>query len=275
MEFLAPAKINLSLRVLGRRDDGFHDIQTLMAPISIFDTLEMELTENESLQFSCSESALETVENLVVRAVDLFCGELGFQPSVKIHLKKEVPHGAGLGGGSSDAATTLMGLDHLFQTQLPEAELSRMAAQLGSDTPFFIAQTAAWCSGRGENVRPVDLPTSIPLLLLKPPFEVPTPWAYQHWRDSKEIPDVDYGPQKFEWGDLVNDLERPVFPKYLQLAMMKSWLREQAEVAGSLMSGSGSTVFAILQNKESGMALAERALAQFGTNLWVGVTETV
>src|SRR5687768_6877631 len=120
MEFLAPAKINLSLRILGRREDGFHEIDTLMAPISIFDTLEIERRESGGLAFTCSDPGLPIdASNLVVHAVDEFCGSFGFQPDLKIHLKKEIPHGAGLGGGSSDAATTLIALNLLFQTELP------------------------------------------------------------------------------------------------------------------------------------------------------------
>ena len=123
MEFLAPAKINLSLRILKRREDGFHEIDTLMAPISIFDTLEIERRESGGLDFTCSDASLPIDgSNLVVRAVDEFCGSFGFEPHLKIHLKKEIPHGAGLGGGSSDAATTLIALNLLFQTELPIEE---------------------------------------------------------------------------------------------------------------------------------------------------------
>lgn len=276
MDFLAPAKINLTLRVLRRREDGFHEIETLMAPLSIFDTLEIERKESGGLVFTCSDASLPTDgSNLVVRAVEEFCGSFGFQPHVKIHLRKEIPHGAGLGGGSSDAATTLLALNHLFHTELPTEELMPLAASLGSDVPFFLVQSAAWCRGRGEKVEAAPLKQSVPVLLIKPPFGVPTPWAYKQWRDSLEIPGLDYGPQKFAWGELVNDLERPVFEKFLQLAEWKRRLREQPEVDGALMSGSGSTVFAVLKSRDVGMGLAQRVAAEFGPNLWVGLAETV
>jgi 4-diphosphocytidyl-2-C-methyl-D-erythritol kinase len=151
----------------------------------------------------------------------------------------------------------------------------KLAAELGSDIPFFLAQSAAWCRGRGEIVEPASLPNSIPILLIKPPFAVHTPWAYQQWRESLEIPGVDYSAQKMPWGELVNDLERPVFQKYFQLAEWKRWLLAQSEVAGALMSGSGSTMFAVLRTKDAGMPLAKRFAAQFGQNLWFGLTETV
>lgn len=274
MEFLAPAKINLSLRVLRRREDSFHDIETLMVPISIFDTLDIERRESGGLEFVCSDAALAGGDNLAVRAARLFCEGFGFAPHLRIALHKEIPHGAGLGGGSSDAATVLLALDHLFETQLPREELAHIAAELGSDVPFFLAQSAAFCRGRGEIVEPLIVP-ALPLLLIKPPFGVPTPWAYRQWRDSREIPGVSYAAQPFEWGALVNDLERPVFEKHIQLAELKRWLQAQPEAAGALMSGSGSTVFALLRDRAQGMALAGKVAAHFGTNLWVALAETV
>ena len=119
------------------------------------------------------------------------------------------------------------------------------------------------------------MPRALPLLLIKPPFPVRTPWAYTQWRDSIEIPGLSYEPQEFDWGVLVNDLERPVFEKFLQLAEMKRWLIEQPEVAGALMSGSGSTVFALLRDKSAGPSLVERVAAQFGDRLWLALTETL
>ncbi len=276
MEFLAPAKVNLSLRVLRRREDGFHDIESLMCPVSVFDTLDISLREEGGLEFVCSDATLPLGDdNLVVRAAKLFCSACGFEPHLRIELTKRIPHGAGLGGGSSDAATTLLALDRLFQTELPREALAAMAADLGSDIPFFIYQSAAMIGGRGERVGPVAFPHELPLLLIKPGFGVPTPWAYQRWRDSQEIPNVSYAAQELSWGVLVNDLERPVFEKYIFLADLKSWLLAQPEVAAALMSGSGSTVFAVLREKNSVPALGERIAEEFGTNLWCCLCETV
>ncbi len=276
MEFLAPAKVNLSLRVLRRRDDGFHELASLMCPVSIFDTLDLAHREEEGLEFLCDDPTLPTGDdNLVVRAAKLFCAACGFEPRLRIALTKHIPHGAGLGGGSSDAATTLLGLNRLFDTQLPLPALAAMAADLGSDVPFFIYQSAALIRGRGELVEPIDFPHALPLLLVKPPFGVPTPWAYRQWRDSREIPGVPYAAQDFPWGPLVNDLERPVFEKYLLLADLKQWLLTQPEVAGALLSGSGSTVFAVLRGKEGVEALGARLAGEFGLNLWCCACETV
>lgn len=275
MTVLAPAKINLSLRVLGRRDDGFHAIESLMVPISLCDTLEITPGGDAGLEFVCDDPSLPTDDrNLVVRAAKLFCTHQRREPDVRIALRKQIPHGAGLGGGSSDAASTLLGLDALFGTDLPLETLSELAAQLGSDVPFFLHRRAATVSGRGELVTPCDFPHTLPLLLIKPPFGVPTPWAYQRWRDSREIPGVSYEAQTLPWGELLNDLERPVFEKYLFLAQLKTWLREQPEVAGALMSGSGATVFAVLQEGALGSKLEQRVLENFGPNLWTTRCET-
>lgn len=276
MEFFAPAKVNLSLRVLRRREDGFHEIESLMCPLSIFDTLDISHREEGGLEFTCDDPSIPPGEdNLVVRAAKLFCTSCGFEPRLRIHLAKRIPHGAGLGGGSSDAATTLIGLNRLFETELSHEALSAMAADLGSDIPFFIYQSAAIIRGRGEFVEPASFPHELPLFLIKPAFGVPTPWAYQHWRDSREVPGVRFAAQEFPWGTLVNDLERPVFEKYLFLADLKTWLLAQPEVAGALMSGSGATVFAVLHEKSAAESLASKVSAEFSADLWCCLCETI
>jgi 4-diphosphocytidyl-2-C-methyl-D-erythritol kinase len=266
-DFLAPAKINLTLRVFGKRPDGFHDIETLITPIGLADKLRVEKANRFS--FSCDAPTVPGDDsNLVVRAARLFFAETGAPDTIHINLEKKIPHGAGLGGGSSDAATTLKMLDEFFQTKLPYDALFHLATQLGSDVPVFIDATAAWCRGRGEIVEPAPLETKIPILLLKPEFGVPTPWAYKHWKDSRQLEGIRYEAQQFPWGSLENDLERPVFEKYLVLAAMKEWLRNQPETAGALMSGSGSTMFAILREPGQGAGLATRAREIFGPTLW-------
>ncbi len=135
--------------------------------------------------------------------------------------------------------------------------------------PVFIDGGAAWCRGRGEIVEGVEFGERLAVLLLKPEFGVSTPWAYKHWAGSRELEGVRYGGQEFGWGRLENDLERPVFEKYLVLGAMKEWLREQPECAGALMSGSGSTMFAVLREEGLGGALGRRAREMFGEGTWV------
>lgn len=276
MRVLAPAKINLCLRVLSRRPDGFHELESLMVPISIFDEMEVEIHAGGALEFTCDGEGVPGDDtNLVVRAARLFCESCGLVPSLRIRLNKRIPHGAGLGGGSSDAASTLLALNSLFETKLSRDVLSRMGSDIGSDVPFFIYQSPAWISGRGEKVSPCGGMHPEPLLLLKPGFGVPTPWAYGRLALSSELEGVPYRPQVMDWGAMVNDLERPVFEKYLFLADLKRWLLLQPEVKGALMSGSGSTVFALLHRREDGYALGSRVESEFGSELWAYLCETL
>ncbi len=270
MQLFASAKINLSLRILGRRADGFHEIDTLIAPISLADELTIEPNESASeLSFSSDDPSLPTgEENLVVRAARSFFAEIGVAANVRIELRKKIPHGAGLGGGSSDAASTLLGLNQLRGAPLPIARLTNIAAEIGSDVPFFLRQSAARCRGRGEVVEPLAETPRLELLLLKPEFGVPTPWAYQQWEDSRALPGVDYAAQPFAGLLLVNDLERPVFEKHLFLAQMKSWLRAQPEVAAALLSGSGSTMFAVLRPGAAADELEVRTKEELDPLLW-------
>ena len=264
MKLHAPAKINLSLRILGKRLDGFHELESLMVPLTLADTLDIE-PGGEGIAFTCSDTTLPCDDsNLVVRAARRFFETAGIAPSVRIHLEKAIPHGAGLGGGSSDAASTLAGLNSAFGSPLDAPAIHALAAELGSDVPFFLVRSAAVCRGRGEHVEQAPSPGALPLLLIKPAFGVPTPWAYSRWKDSREMPGVSYAPQDFPWGRLVNDLERPVFEKYVFLAVLKRWLLQQPEVAGALMSGSGSTTFAVLKSVADGAGLEIRVREEFG-----------
>ncbi len=199
MQVIAPAKINLSLRVLGRRSDGFHEIETLIAPISLCDEIKIEQRSGkQEIAFRCDDPSVPKGEdNIVVRAANVFFEETKITSGVSIALKKTIPHGAGLGGGSSDAASTLLALNELFETNLPREALAKMAEMIGSDVPFFIFQSAAVCKGRGELVTPTRLREQLSVLLLKPGFGVPTQWAYSRWRDSREIPGVLVRAQQF------------------------------------------------------------------------------
>ena len=279
MKWLAPAKINLSLRVLGRRADGFHEIETLMAPITLADAIEIEPSDGEmgKIELTCSDPTLSTDDgNLAFRAAKCLQVHLRTPTrAVRIILNKRIPHGAGLGGGSSDAATVLLALNEFWGANFELPQLVRVAAELGSDVPFFLFRSAALCRGRGEQVDPFLMEETLPLLLLKPSFPVPTPWAYQRWKDSRELPGVAYKPQPFAWGELFNDLERPVYEKYLFLSDLKTWLLAQKEVAGAVMSGSGSTMFALLYAPGLNAArLADRAQAECGP-LWSCICSTV
>jgi 4-diphosphocytidyl-2-C-methyl-D-erythritol kinase len=276
MQVMAPAKINLSLRVLGRRSGGFHEIETLIAPISLCDEIKIEQpSAKQEIAFRCDDPSVPKGEdNIVVRAVNVFFEETKITSGISIALKKRIPLGAGLGGGSSDAASTLLALNDLFETNLPREALAKMAEMIGSDVPFFIFQSAAVCKGRGELVSPTRLREQLSVLLLKPEFGVPTQWAYSRWLDPREIPGVSYGAQQFTQRSFVNDLERPVFEKFVFLAQLKMWLLKQPEVGAALMSGSGSTVFAVIRDNTDVDRLAMRAKAELDPELWTCACET-
>jgi 4-diphosphocytidyl-2-C-methyl-D-erythritol kinase len=274
MQVLAPAKINLSLRIEGRRPDGFHEVETFITPISLYDELEIE-KRGSGVDFGCDDASVpQGDENLVVRAAKAFFAATG-TTGASIRLRKNIPHGAGLGGGSSDAASTLLALDRLFETNLTREGLAKLAEPLGSDIPFFVFESAALCRGRGELITPEHLPEKFALLLIKPRFGVPTPFAYSRWQNSAEVPGLRYQPQEYHGHMFVNDLERPVFEKFVFLGRLKMWLLGQPEVAVALMSGSGSTVFAVLKDSEGAEQLAVRAKKELDPDLWTGACHTV
>jgi 4-diphosphocytidyl-2-C-methyl-D-erythritol kinase len=279
INFAAPAKTNLWLRILRRRDDGFHDIETRMVLLDLCDELRIEPLESPSagvVEFTCSDTTLPVdASNLVLRAIAVF-RQTGPVPPLRLHLEKQIPHGAGLGGGSSDAAATLLALNRLLDRNLDAQALSRLAAQIGSDVPFFVWQSPCDCSGRGEIVTPVpSFMHSLSLLLITPPFSIPTSWAYQSWQNSREIDGVDYAPQPFPWGAMVNDLERPVFAKHIVLADLKMWLRSRSEVRAALVSGSGSTMFAVLDHHPPPGNLIDDLRHEFGSDFCLRAVRTL
>lgn len=264
----APAKTNLTLRVLRKRDDGFHEIESIMVKLpGLHDTLTFEPADEFS--FTCSDPSVPSDDsNLVVKAALAYQAKLGSPLKCKISLTKNIPHGAGLGGGSSDAATTLLGLNQLHDQALNESDLHSIAASLGSDIPFFLIEGAAKVSGRGEIIEAIDSPPSLPLLLLKPSFSVPTPDAYKRWAKSKPIAGIRYDAQLLDGIKLVNDLERPVFEKHRLLAELKQWLLDRPETTAAMLSGSGATVFAVLKNSADAENLADSARKELDPTLW-------
>jgi len=275
MQVLAPAKINLSLKILGRRGDGFHEIETLIAPISLYDKIDIE-KQSRWIDFSCDDPTVPSGdENLVVRVAKAFFEKAKISSGVRIKLHKKIPHGAGLGGGSSDAAATLRALNQLFETKLSREELAKLGSTIGSDVSFFLFESVAVCKGRGEIVNPTTVKKKLSILLLKPAFSVSSAWAYSRWQDSREIPGILYQSQNFDGQSFLNDLERPVFEKFVFLAHLKTWLLKQAEVGAALMSGSGSTVFAVMRDHADIDLVAKRAREELDPEIWTCASETI
>jgi 4-diphosphocytidyl-2-C-methyl-D-erythritol kinase len=277
MQILAPAKINLSLKILGRRNDGFHELDMLIAPISLYDEIRIEKAGlAKGINFRCDDPSVpQGDDNLAIRAARAFFETTKIDPAVSIELKKKIPHGAGLGGGSSDAASVLLALNELFDVKLSREALAQISEPIGSDVPFFIFQSAALCKGRGEMVTPVKLNRQFSILLLKPAFAISTSWAYSRWQHSREILRVRYEAQFFADQVFVNDLERPVFEKFVFLAQMKMWLLSQSDVGAALMSGSGSTMFAVMHENADADSVADRAKAALDPELWTCACETI
>ncbi len=274
MKVRAPAKVNLQLKIHGRRMDGFHDIETLIIPLSLADELTVRISAGTRIDVQCDHPDVpEGRSNLAATAAHEFAQFIGRQFAVGIRITKRIPVGAGLGGGSSNAAAVLLALDAMLETHLGAGELQKLAARLGSDVPFFIRGVPAICRGRGEIIQPFDVPEKLSFLLVKPAFAVETPWAYNAWdagHASYEGPDDE---QDLGWIKVSNSLERPVFEKFLLLPVMKDWLRRQPEVRAAAMSGSGSTIFALLRSKSSDPDLAQRVKANFGEALWTAFCE--
>jgi 4-diphosphocytidyl-2-C-methyl-D-erythritol kinase len=274
MKLRAPAKVNLSLRILGKRPDGFHNLESLVAPISLADEISVETGIGQGVRVRCDDPEIpQDDSNLAAVAARQFHSHTGIRFDARISIKKHIPSGAGLGGGSSDAAAVLVALDSIFETHLGSDGLEKIAANIGSDVPFFIRRVPAWMRGRGERIEPTELSQKFSLLLIKPPFAVATPWAYKRWSDSVELPGVDYGAQRWRDIEFVNDLERPAFEKYTLLPVIKTWLRTQPECGAALMSGSGSTMFAVCEDRKSAGALEARALEHFGHSMWTAVCD--
>jgi 4-diphosphocytidyl-2-C-methyl-D-erythritol kinase len=275
----AHAKINISLRILGKRPDGFHELETLMAPIALADQIELSHGSGKAITLTCNDPELSTgPENLCIKAAEAFRAETDLDHGIAITLLKKIPYGAGLGGGSSDAASVLKGLNQLFDHPLVAEELAQIAATLGSDVPFFLENRPAWCRGRGEIIEPAPTLPERTFLLIKPAFPVPTAWAYKKYAEMKESGKLPAHAERQLLGDLeiINDLEIPVFDKYLLLPVMKKWLLKQPEAECGFMTGSGSTMVAVVKSDVSREAMNKfkREISeQFSSTLWMTLTE--
>lgn len=275
MQRRSPAKINLTLKILGKRPDGFHELETVMCPVGIYDELEFEPAPS-GIQLTVEGADLPAdPSNLVWKAARLVQESAGTERGVRIRLKKHIPMGGGLAGGSGNAAVTLLAVNELWSCGLSVARLKELAGRLGSDIAFFLDGGASLCTGRGEVTRPVRLRAPRHVLLANPGFGVPTPWAYQAYAASPQSGEPGRAGLGLEDGGhaeafrLRNDLEPAVFGKYLWIAEAKAWLLGREGVVDALMSGSGATVFALFDSPEDAERVAAEARAHFGPKCWI------
>ncbi len=281
----SPCKINLLLNILGRRTDGFHELETVMHPVRLCDELTFESTIS-GVTLTCSDPALPVdATNLVCRAATSFLTTARIPQGVRIHLEKRIPMAAGLGGGSGDAATTLLGLNELFDSPLAAAQLHELAAALGSDIPFFLQSQPALATGRGESIQPLEsfpVLQDVFVLLIHPGFGIATAWAYQqlaHFpaalngrpgRAQQLITLLRAGDLAAAGAAFYNCLEAPALHKYPLLALFQEFLKANG-AAAALMSGSGSTTFALICGRAPAEALHAKFQTHFGSSHWTAL----
>lgn len=279
----SPCKVNLLLNILGRREDGFHELETVMVPVPITDTLVFERARSD-IHLECSHPELPVDRgNLVYRAAALFRQETGIREGVWIRLEKHLPLAAGLGGGSANAAVTLRAMNELFGRPHALSSLEAMAARLGSDVPFFLEDGPALATGRGERVERLPgfpLLRGRGLVLVHPGFGVSTAWAYRALGEypealrgrpgrGRELVAALGGEDPAVLGRLLyNSLEAPVLAKHPLLRLIQDHLRSEG-AWGALMSGSGSTTFALTEDRAAADRLAGSVRARFGGTFWV------
>jgi 4-diphosphocytidyl-2-C-methyl-D-erythritol kinase len=285
LEKNSPCKVNLLLNILGKRPDGFHELETVMYPINYCDRLDFERS-GQGIQLTCSDASLPVdSRNLVHRAATAFLQAAKISEGLRIHLEKRIPQAAGLGGGSGNAATTLTGLNELFGNPLGGGELHQLAAALGSDIPFFLQTKPALATGRGEKIKSYENFSAMRgavFLLIHPGFGISTAWSYQSLarfpaalngqpgRAEKLVTSLQTGSLAMASKEFYNSLEAPALEKFPLLVLFQEYLRANGAVA-ALMSGSGSTTFGLFESESAAESVAEKIKAKFGANCWTAV----
>ncbi|MCR5176987.1 MAG: 4-(cytidine 5'-diphospho)-2-C-methyl-D-erythritol kinase [Anaerovibrio sp.] len=261
----ANAKINLTLDILGKRNDGYHEVSMVMQEISLHDTLKLEVAE-EGICLEISDPQLPADNsNLCYKAAELIMSECGLSSGVKIKLEKRIPMAAGLAGGSADAAAVLRGMNQLFSLDLDEGELCRLGAKLGSDIPFCIMGGTMLATGRGEVLQRLPAVPELDIVLAKPKVGVSTAWAYKTYDAGYEGPHPDNKAmiQAIQSGDvlyisklLCNVLESVTINEHAIINEYKAVMKENGALA-AMMSGSGPTVFGIAPDEKAAWHIAD------------------
>jgi 4-diphosphocytidyl-2-C-methyl-D-erythritol kinase len=285
VELESGCKVNLLLNILGKRPDGYHELETVLHPVALHDSLSFE-TAPAGVHLTCNRPDLPCdPTNLVHRAATTFLQAAKISGGVRIHLEKQIPLASGLGGGSGNAATTLLGLNRLFGHPVLPERLAELAATLGSDVPFFLQTQPALATGRGESITPLKPFAALKgkaLLLLHPGFGISTAWAYGqlsrhpdafHGRPGRAaglIDQLNATDLTTAAGAFYNSLEAPALRKFPILALLQEFLRAEGAPV-TLMSGSGSTTFAILPDNNLARSLETSVRERFGYATWSAV----
>lgn len=278
----AYAKINLALDVLGKRNDGYHEVVMIMQTIDLADTLELLNGQDAAITVTADDAALACDRtNLACRAAALLRDSCAIRRGIHIHLRKRIPVAAGLAGGSADAAGVLTGLNHLWQLGLTVDQLAQLGSQLGSDVPFCLKGGTMLAEGRGERLTRLPALPACPVVLVKPPVGVSTAWVYGNYRPEKQAAHPDIGGMRrcLDGGDLAgvagklgNVLESVTMKAYPEIGKLKKRLKEYGCIA-ALMSGSGPTVFGLTGTTEQAQAVAARL--QDNSGMYIATVKTV
>ena len=267
----APAKINFGLNVVEKRKDGFHNIETIFYPLSLSDTL--AFSDSDKYTFETDNSILKSEkDNLITKAKEILEQFTGKTINVQIHLSKRIPIGAGLGGGSSDAATTLVTLNRLLKLGLDSVELNKLALELGSDVPFFLNPFPSYGTSRGEILEQIDFKIKESILLINPGIFVSTKWAYEKITPKKpELSLIDYYRRAKlnldNYSDIIkNSFEKPVINEFQAIGKLKEEICESG-ADFVLMSGSGSSLFGLFSDKEKALEAQTEFRKRFFTYL--------
>ncbi len=268
IQLKAPCKVNYRLDVLRRRPDGYHDLRMLMQRVDLCDTITLSLTAEPGVNVTCgSEEVPDGPGNIAWRAAELLLQRSDGLCGIDISIDKQIPVAAGLGGGSSDAATVLMGVNELLGLGLTEQELMAIGVTLGADVPFFIFKKSAIAEGIGELFTPLDAVPLVWFVLVNPRVPVSTAWVYQSLQLTNQgtisIVPNSYGTIHDLCGVLANDLEKVTIARYPVIREIKERLLHGGAL-GALMSGSGPTVFGLFEHEAAAKACAEAIAAESG-----------
>lgn len=247
----APAKLNLFLHITGRRPDGYHELQTAFQFLDYGDELQFEITDSPEIKLSQSIAGVADEDNLIVRAARLLQQHTGCRKGAIIHVDKQLPMGGGLGGGSSNAATTLVALNYLWQCAVSDSELAQLGLELGADVPVFIAGFAAWAEGVGEKLTPIN-PEESWFVVVKPDCHVSTAEIFSSTELTRDCEPITIS--RFLSGEGSNVCEGVVKKRYPAVANALNWL---AQYASPRMTGTGACIFADFDNQQQAQKVVE------------------
>ena len=254
--YKTPAKINIRLKITGRRSDGYHELVTIMVPVNLFDIIKIKSNSRGIIDLDSQGFEVPAdSSNLVYRAAASFFSQTGLSEGISINLKKNIPVSAGLGGGSSDAAGTLIALNNMYSRPLSDRDLHDMAVKLGADVPFFLKCVPSLATGIGDILKPIENWPEFYYLIITPPVEISTSWVYRNYKMELTSNEYDYiytalKNDEFIISDILeNDLEKVTSTSFPIINTLKTQLMD-AGAEGAIMSGSGASVFGVFSSRE-------------------------